>query len=89
MKDSPAYRQYKQFKKEHPDFLLLFHVGKEYEAFEADAITLKRVLGTPVLQADRYAVGLMMSAVAADALEINLRKLIAAGHKVAICEPVA
>jgi DNA mismatch repair ATPase MutS len=84
MKDSPAYRQYKQFKKEHPDFLLLFH-----EAFEADAITLKRVLGTPVLQADRYAVGLMMSAVAADALEINLRKLIAAGHKVAICEPVA
>lgn len=88
--DTPVLRQWVKFKETHPGFLLLFKMGDFYEAFHDDAETLGRVCGVTVTTRSKGdgAPSVTMAGVPFHSVEGYLRKLIAAGHKVAICEDV-
>ncbi len=43
--DTPAMRQYRAFKEQYPDYILLFRMGDFYEMFYEDAKIASRVLG--------------------------------------------
>ena len=87
---SPAMRQYQQFKVQHPDYVLFFRMGDFYEMFWDDAKLASRVLGVALTSRSRGGLGaddaIPMAGVPFHAVEGYLRRMIAAGHKVAICE---
>ncbi|MDP9175021.1 MAG: DNA mismatch repair protein MutS [Planctomycetota bacterium] len=87
---SPAMRQYQQFKEQHPGYVLFFRMGDFYEMFWDDAKLAARVLGVALTSRSRGGLGaedaIPMAGVPFHAVEGYLRKMIAAGHKVAICE---
>jgi DNA mismatch repair protein MutS len=80
-------RQYQQFKSQYPDYVLFFRMGDFYEMFWEDAKTANRVLGVALTSRNKGAADeIPMAGVPFHAVESYLRKMIAAGHKVAICE---
>ncbi len=84
---SPAMRQYQQFKGQYPGYVLFFRMGDFYEMFWEDAKTAARVLGVALTSRNKGAVDeIPMAGVPFHAVESYLRKMIAAGFKVAICE---
>lgn len=87
---SPAMRQYQQFKTQHPDYILFFRMGDFYEMFWEDAKIANKVLGVTLTSRSRggldAADAIPMAGVPFHAVDGYLRRMIAAGHKVAICE---
>src|SRR3954464_8974925 len=87
---TPAMRQYQQFKQQHPDYVLFFRMGDFYEMFWEDAKLAARVLGVTLTSRSRGGLdaedAIPMAGVPFHAVEGYLRRMIAAGHKVAICE---
>jgi DNA mismatch repair protein MutS len=87
---SPAMRQYQQFKTQYPDYVLFFRMGDFYEMFWEDAKLAAKVLGVALTSRSRGGLGaedaIPMAGVPFHAVDGYLRKMIAAGHKVAICE---
>src|SRR5215211_1800554 len=84
---SPAMRQYQQFKAQYPGYVLFFRMGDFYEMFWDDAITAAKALGVALTSRNKGAADeIPMAGVPFHAVESYLRKMIAAGHKVAICE---
>jgi hypothetical protein len=84
--ESPAMRQYRQFKTRHPDCILLFRIGDFYETFEADAVTMHKALGVTLTQRTE---GVPMAGIPYHQLEVYLRRLIQQGFRCAVCEKVA
>ncbi len=82
---TPAMRQYFEFKKRHPDCVLFFRMGDFYEMFDDDAVLANRVLG--ITLTERTA-GVPMAGVPYHAVDGYLRKMVAAGYRVAVCEQV-
>jgi DNA mismatch repair protein MutS len=86
---SPAMQQYRQFKAQHPGYVLFFRMGDFYEMFWEDAILAAKTLGVALTSRNKGAADeIPMAGVPFHAVENYLRKMIAAGHKVAICEQV-
>src|SRR5579875_2397153 len=84
---SPAMRQYQQFKQQHPGYVLFFRMGDFYEMFWEDAKVANKVLGVTLTSRNKGAPDeIPMAGVPFHAVEGYLRRMIAAGHKVAICE---
>ncbi|HEV7298173.1 MAG TPA: DNA mismatch repair protein MutS [Tepidisphaeraceae bacterium] len=84
---SPAMRQYQQFKAQHPGYVLFFRMGDFYEMFWEDAKTAAKVLGVALTSRNKGSPDeIPMAGIPFHAVENYLRKMIAAGHKVAICE---
>ncbi len=87
---SPAMRQYQQFKAQHPGYVLFFRMGDFYEMFWDDAKLAAKVLGVALTSRSRGGLGaedaIPMAGVPFHAVDGYLRKMIAAGYKVAICE---
>src|SRR5688572_29975627 len=84
---SPAMRQYQQFKAQYPGYVLFFRMGDFYEMFWEDAKTANKTLGVALTSRNKGAPDeIPMAGVPFHAVEAYLRKMIAAGHKVAICE---
>src|SRR6476661_4722676 len=84
---TPAMRQYRQFKSQYPDYILFFRMGDFYEMFWEDARLAARVLGVTLTSRNKGAPDeIPMAGVPFHAVESYLRKMITAGHKVAICE---
>jgi DNA mismatch repair protein MutS len=87
---SPAMRQYQQFKSQYPGYVLFFRMGDFYEMFWDDAKLAARVLGVALTSRSRGGLdaedAIPMAGVPFHAVDGYLRKMIAAGHKVAICE---
>ncbi|MBV8781265.1 MAG: DNA mismatch repair protein MutS [Phycisphaerae bacterium] len=87
---SPAMRQYQEFKRKHPGYILFFRMGDFYEMFWDDARTAARVLGVALTSRSRGGIdaddAIPMAGVPFHAVEGYLRRMIAAGYKVAICE---
>ena len=82
--DSPLTRQYNAIKQKYPDAVLLFNVKSYYEAFGDDAKKIADVLGISLTKrAGQYLAGFKVRD-----LEKNLKKLIKAGVKVAVCEQI-
>jgi DNA mismatch repair protein MutS len=87
---SPAMRQYQQFKSQYPGYVLFFRMGDFYEMFWDDAKLAAKVLGVALTSRSRggldAADAIPMAGVPFHAVDGYLRKMIAAGHRVAICE---
>jgi DNA mismatch repair protein MutS len=84
---SPAMRQYQQFKQQYPDYVLFFRMGDFYEMFWEDAKLAHRVLGVTLTSRNKGAVDeIPMAGVPFHAVDGYLRRMIAAGYRVAICE---
>ena len=77
------FAQHAKLKAEYPDALLLMRVGDFYEAFDADADSLARLLGlTKTCRGDRRMAGFPHMQ-----LQRYLPVLIKAGLRVAVAEP--
>jgi DNA mismatch repair protein MutS len=89
---SPAMRQYQQFKAQYPDYVLFFRMGDFYEMFWDDALLCAKVLGVALTSRSRGGLesseAIPMAGVPFHSVESYLRKMIVAGHRVAICEQV-
>jgi DNA mismatch repair protein MutS len=86
---TPAMQQYRQFKQQYPGYVLFFRMGDFYEMFWEDAKLAARTLGVALTSRNKGAADeIPMAGVPFHAVENYLRKMIAAGHRVAICEQV-
>jgi DNA mismatch repair protein MutS len=82
---TPMMQQYREAKERHPGMLLLFRMGDFYELFDSDAELAAPVLGLTLTSRDKT---VPMAGFPHHALEPYLRKLLQAGHRVAICDQV-
>ncbi|MEM6748936.1 MAG: DNA mismatch repair protein MutS, partial [Planctomycetota bacterium] len=81
--DTPAMRQYRRFKDEHPGCVLFFRMGDFYEMFFEDALLAHQTLGVTLTQRTE---GVPMAGVPFHSVEPYLKRMIEAGHRVAVCE---
>ncbi len=83
---TPMMRQYREWKRRHPDSLLLFRLGDFYELFFEDAVVASRVLEIALTSRQKGEGKIPMAGVPHHAVEGYVGRLLRAGHKVAICE---
>jgi DNA mismatch repair protein MutS len=85
----PIRRQYLQIKRRFPDTILLFRLGDFYETFEGDAETAAHVLDIVLTSREMgKGVRVPMAGIPHHAADGHIARLVAAGHKVAICEQI-
>ena len=86
---TPMMQRYMEVKAETPGTILLFRMGDFYELFHDDAQTAAKVLGLTLTSRDKGSTNpVPMAGFPYHSLEGYLHKLIAAGHKVSICDQV-
>ncbi|HSV26468.1 MAG TPA: DNA mismatch repair protein MutS [Sedimentisphaerales bacterium] len=85
---TPAMKQFHQFKARYPDAVLFFRMGDFYETFYEDARLTARVCGLTLTARSKGDNPIPLAGVPWHALDGYLRKMLQAGHKVAICEQV-
>lgn len=86
---TPMMQQYLALKREYPDCILLFRLGDFYEMFLDDAVLGAKILGITLTSRTRGKDGrIPMAGVPYHAVEGYVAKLLAAGHKVAMCDQV-
>ena len=87
--DTPLMQQYREIKARHPNAILFFRMGDFYEMFEDDAQLAARELGLTLTSRNNGgAAEVPLAGVPVKAATDYLRRLIAQGHRVAICEQV-
>ncbi|MFN3532048.1 MAG: DNA mismatch repair protein MutS [Candidatus Brocadia sp.] len=84
--ETPMMRQYNEIKKQHKDALLFFRMGDFYELFFEDAKLASKVLGITLTSRSKGESAVPMAGVPHHTAESYIRRLIKAGHKVAICD---
>ena len=87
VKITPWLDQYREFKAQYPDALLLFRMGDFYELFFDDARTAASVLDIALTARDSGK-KIPMAGVPHHALNLYLDRLIKAGYRAAICEQI-
>ncbi|MFN7451373.1 MAG: DNA mismatch repair protein MutS [Alphaproteobacteria bacterium] len=84
---TPSMQQYFTIKAEHPDCLLFFRMGDFYELFFKDAEIASAILDIALTKRGKHGGNdIKMCGVPVHAAENYLERLIASGHKIAICE---
>ncbi len=84
---TPMMAQYLEIKAANPDCLLFYRMGDFYEMFFADAETASRALGITLTRRGKHqGADIPMCGVPIHAADQYLQKLIALGHRVAVCE---
>jgi DNA mismatch repair protein MutS len=87
--DTPLMQQYRDIKARHADTILFFRMGDFYEMFNDDARLAARELGLTLTSRNNGgAADVPLAGVPVKAATEYLRRLIALGHRVAICEQV-
>ena len=88
-KITPMLEQYIYWKEQYPDSLLFFRMGDFYEMFFEDAQTASSVLDIALTSRSRESENAIpMAGVPFHSVDSYLGRLVAAGHRVAICEQV-
>ena len=84
---TPVRRQYLELKARHPDAILFFRLGDFYETFDEDAKLVAAELDI-ALTSKPMGAGLRspLAGVPVRSVEQHLARLVARGHRVAICE---
>src|SRR2546421_693839 len=82
---TPMMQQHREAKERHPGMILLFRAGDFYELFYEDAEIVSRVLNIALTSRDGK---VPMAGFPHQALETHLRRLLSAGHRVAVCDQV-
>ncbi|MFZ1815516.1 MAG: DNA mismatch repair protein MutS [Rhizobiaceae bacterium] len=86
-KPTPMMEQYIEIKAANPDLLLFYRMGDFYELFFDDAEVASRALGITLTKRGKHlGEDIPMCGVPVHAAEDYLQKLIALGHRVAVCE---
>jgi DNA mismatch repair protein MutS len=86
---SPMMEQYIEIKGANPDSLLFYRMGDFYELFFADAEIASRALGITLTRRGKHAGNdIPMCGVPVHAADDYLNRLIALGHRVAVCEQI-
>jgi len=87
--ETPLMQQYRDIKARHPQTILFFRMGDFYEMFEDDAKLAARELGLTLTSRNNGgAAEVPLAGVPVKAATEYLRRLIAKGHRVAICEQI-
>jgi len=85
--ETPLMRQYRTIKQKHADMVLLFRLGDFYETFGEDAILTAKACGITLTKRNNGAAGdIPLAGFPHHQLDTYLPKLVAAGHRVAVCE---
>ena len=79
-----ALRQYQELKAKHPDYMILMSVGDFYEGRGEDAKVMAKTLGITLSLRNEEP----CAAFPQHTLNTYLPKLIKAGYKVALCDPL-
>lgn len=86
---TPLMRQYLEIKADYQDAVLFFRLGDFYEMFMEDAVLAARVLGITLTSRNKGEENSVpLCGIPYHSSQGYIAKLIAAGHKVAICEQV-
>lgn len=86
---TPMMAQYIEIKAANPDCLLFYRMGDFYEMFFDDAEVASRALGITLTKRGKHrGLDIPMCGVPIHAADQYLQKLIALGHRVAVCEQV-
>ena len=86
---TPMMAQYLGIKAEYPDALLFYRMGDFYEMFGVDAQVASAVLGIVLTKRGKHqGEDIAMCGVPVERAEEYLRRLIANGQRVAVCEQV-
>ncbi|MGV8131869.1 MAG: hypothetical protein ACP5N7_07255, partial [Candidatus Pacearchaeota archaeon] len=89
LNDSAKIAQWRKVKAQYPDALILWKVGDFYEAFEDDAVIGAKVLGlTLAKQTNGKNKDVKLVGFPQSAIDTYLPKLVRAGNKVGIAEPI-
>src|ERR1700674_4428007 len=84
---TPMMTQYLEIKAGHPDCLLFYRMGDFYELFFQDAEIASRALGIVLTKRGKHLErDIPMCGVPVERAEEYLHRLIALGHRVAVCE---
>ncbi len=84
---TPMMEQYIEIKAANPDCLLFYRMGDFYEMFFDDAETASRALGIMLTKRGKHqGHDIPMCGVPIERADEYLRRLIALGHRVAVCE---
>jgi len=84
---TPAMAQYIEIKNANPDCLIFYRMGDFYELFFDDAVTASRALGITLTKRGKFkGEDIPLAGVPVSAADDYLQKLIALGHRVAVCE---
>ncbi|SDE60767.1 DNA mismatch repair protein MutS [Desulfuromonas thiophila] len=88
-KQTPMMRQYLEIKSQYPDAILFFRLGDFYEMFLDDAVIAAKVLDIALTSRNKGAEEqIPLCGIPYHSAQPYLSRLVAAGHKVAICEQV-
>ncbi|MGN6585310.1 MAG: DNA mismatch repair protein MutS, partial [Rhizobiaceae bacterium] len=86
---TPMMEQYIEIKAANPDSLLFYRMGDFYEMFFGDAEVASRALGIALTKRGKHqGEDIPMCGVPVHAADDYLQKLIALGHRVAVCEQI-
>jgi DNA mismatch repair protein MutS len=81
-KKSTIYAQYASIKKRHPKTIIFYRIGDFYEVFLDDAVTVSRILNTPLSRTrPPIKIGIQFH----DGEE-KMKMVVKAGYRVAKCE---
>ena len=84
---TPAMRQYLEIKARYPDCILFFRMGDFYEMFFEDAVLASKLLEITLTSRDKGKEdSVPLCGFPWHAASSYIAKLIAKGHKVAVCE---
>src|SRR6187431_543162 len=84
---TPMMEQYLEIKAAHPGLLLFYRMGDFYELFFEDAEIASRALGIVLTKRGRHqGADIAMCGVPVERSDDYLHRLIALGHRVAVCE---
>ena len=84
---TPAMAQFVEIKAAHPDCLLFYRMGDFYEMFFEDAEVASRALGIVLTKRGKYlGKDVPLCGVPVVRSDEYLHRLIALGHRVAVCE---
>src|ERR1035438_1320509 len=84
---TPMMEQYLEIKAAHPGLLLFYRMGDFYELFFEDAEIASKALGIVLTKRGKHqGLDIPMCGVPVERSEDYLHRLIAAGHRVAVCE---
>ena len=84
---TPAMERYLEVKRQNHGSIMMYRMGDFYELFFEDAAVSSKVLGLTLTSRDKGSPNpIPMAGFPYHALEGYLRKLITAGHRVAVCE---
>src|SRR5205823_9452970 len=84
---SPVRRQYLELKHQYPDAVLFFRLGDFFETFDDDAELVARELEIALTSREMgRGERVPMAGVPCAALDAYAARLIAGGHRIAVCE---